>query len=57
VLGRLDLGVLWRVDGDKHCSSVTPDGWYHLAGGFAISAASICLDVAPSAQPTTGPRA
>jgi hypothetical protein len=56
VLGRLDLGVLWRVDGDKHCSAITPDGWYHLAGGFAISAVSICMDVAPSAQPATGPR-
>jgi hypothetical protein len=57
VLGRLDLDVLWKVDGDTHCSTNTPDGSYHLAGGFAISAASICLDVAPSAQPTTGPRA
>jgi len=57
VLGRLDLSVLWKVDGDKHCSAITPHGWYHLTGGLAISAVSICLDVAPSAQPATGPRA
>jgi hypothetical protein len=56
VLGRLHLSILWTVDGDKHCSAITPDGWYQLAGGFAISAVSICLEVAPSARAATGPR-
>ena len=57
VLDRLSLSVLWKVDGDKHCSAITPDGWYHLGGGFAISAVSICLEVAPSMPPATGRRA
>ena len=56
VLDRLHVSVMWEVDGDKHCSATTPDGWYRLAGGFAISAVSICLEVAPSARAATGQR-
>jgi hypothetical protein len=54
VLARLHVDVQWEVAGNKSCGSVRPDGWYRLAGGVAISAHSICLEVAPPSHPTTG---
>jgi len=56
VVDRIHVDVLWEMDGDRTCSTVTPDAWYHLAGGFAISALSICLEVAPSPRAATGRR-
>ena len=54
VLDRLHVDVLWEVAGNKSCASARPDGWYRLAGGVALSALSICLEVAPPSRPATG---
>ena len=54
VLESLHVDVLWKVYGNKTCTTVVPDGWHHLTGGFAISAGSICLEVTPSVPSTTG---
>jgi hypothetical protein len=54
VLDRLHVAVVWEVGSEKSCSAPSPDGWYQVSGGFAISTAAICLDAAPSAHGTTG---
>jgi hypothetical protein len=56
VLHRLHVDVLWKMDGNQTCSTVTPGSLYRLAGGFAISTVSICLEVAPSPRAATGRR-
>jgi hypothetical protein len=56
VLDSFHVDVLWKVYGDKSFSTVAPDGWYHLTGGFAISARSICLEVKPPVPSAPGGR-
>ncbi len=53
VLERLHVDVRWEVAGNKSCGTVTPDGSDRIAGGIAISARSICLEVARSSRPAT----
>jgi hypothetical protein len=54
VVDRLHVAVVWEVGGEKNSSATSPDGWYEVTGGFAISSVSICLKVAPSAYGTMG---
>jgi hypothetical protein len=54
LLESLHVDVLWKVYGNKTCTTVAPHDWYHLAGGFAISPESICLEVAPPLRSASG---
>jgi hypothetical protein len=53
VLRTFHVDVLWKLYANNTCSTVAPGGRYHLTGGFAISAGSICLEVTPSVPSTT----
>lgn len=56
LLHRLEVQVMWYVDGAKARSAAEPHASYYVVGGDAVSSVSICLDVAPSVPATMGPR-